>query len=120
LTQSEAKKFCENEQQFPARLVEIESAEENSAIIAEIERRNFAARKIGFWIGITDRHSEGRWVLESTGKSVVFTDWYYGEPNYFNSVENCAVLNCAVHYKWTDVHCSRVWHDRMRTALCEM
>merc|ERR1712130_239476 len=75
MTQSEARKFCEEEQLIPSHLVEIESAEENNAIIAEIRRRNFLSRKIEFWLGITDRHSEGRWVLESTGKSVVFTDW---------------------------------------------
>merc|ERR1719391_1502422 len=120
LTQSEARKFCEEEQQLPARLVEIESAEENSAIIAEIKRRNFVSRKIEFWIGITDRHYEGRWVLESTGKSVVFTDWHSGEPNNYKSVENCAVWY--PHYKWNDVYCDRAMlvDGRMRTALCEM
>merc|ERR1719458_649196 len=62
MTQSEAKKFCEEEQQVTARLVEIDSAEENRAIIAEMKRRN--SQKIHFWLGITDRHSEGHWVLE--------------------------------------------------------
>merc|ERR1712165_658679 len=81
MTQSEAKKFCEEEQEVPARLIEIDSAEENRAIIAEIKKQNFVSRKIEFWLGITDRHSEGDWVLESTGKSVVFTDWKSGEPN---------------------------------------
>merc|ERR1711971_873019 len=75
MTKSEAKKFCEEEQQVPARLVEIDSAEENRAIIAEMQRRNSFSRKINFWLGITDRHSEGQWLLESTFKSVVFTDW---------------------------------------------
>merc|ERR1712113_719448 len=74
MTQSEAKKFCEEEQGIPAHLVEIDSMEENRAIIAEIQQRDFFSRKIKFWLGITDRHSEGHWVLESTGKSVVFTN----------------------------------------------
>merc|ERR1712037_501547 len=81
MTQSEAKKFCEEEQEVPARLVEIDSAEEDRAIVAEIQQSNFFSRKIYFWLGITDRHSEGHWVLESTGKSVVFTNWHSGEPN---------------------------------------
>merc|ERR1712110_1271979 len=89
MTQSEAKKFCEEEQEVPAHLVEIDSAEENRAITAEIKRRNFDSRKIEFWLGITDRHSEGHWVLESTGKSVGFTDWNSGEPNNWGSGENC-------------------------------
>ena len=121
LTQSEAKKFCEEEQQVPARLVEIDSAEENRAIIAEIKRRNFVRRKIEFWIGITDRHSEGHWVLESTGKSVGFTDWDSGEPNNANSGENCASHNVNHSYKWNDENCNsdEGSDGRIRTALCE-
>merc|ERR1712037_1057615 len=118
MTQSEAKKFCEEEQQVPAHLVEIDSAEENLAIVAEIKRRNFLSRKINFWLGITDRHSEGHWVLESTGKSVVFTDWNSGEPNNDGSDENCAAINHV--FEWNDLKCS----DKTRggwtwTALCE-
>merc|ERR1712088_708435 len=67
MTQIEAKKFCEEDQEVPARLVEIDSAEENRAIDAEMQRRNSFSQKINFWLGITDRHSEGDWVLESTG-----------------------------------------------------
>merc|ERR550519_1968739 len=130
LTQSEAKKFCEEEQQFPARLVEIESAEENRAIIAELKRRNFHSKKIQVWLGITDRHSEGHWVLESTGKSVVFTDWNSGEPNNLGSGENCAAISSAYKrnkrndptgkWKWNDSKCSNNTRlGWMRTALCE-
>merc|ERR550519_235118 len=117
LTQSEAKKFCEEEQQFPARLVEIESAEENRAIIAELKRRNFHSKKIQVWIGITDRHSEGYWVLESTGKSVVFTDWNSGEPNNAGASgsENCAFIND--EYKWNDCKCKQA--SPWLTAICE-
>ena len=121
LTQSEAKKFCEEEQQVPAHLVEIDSAEENRAIIDEIKRRDFFSRKIEFWLGITDRHSEGHWVLESTGRSVVFTDWRSGEPNnngrYGN--ENCAYING--NHEWNDVDCNHKTGSGMKTsALCEM
>merc|ERR1712037_115960 len=92
MTQIEAKKFCEEDQEVPARLVEIDSAEENRAIDAEMQRRNSFSQKINFWLGITDRHSEGDWVLESTGKSVNFTNWNSGEPNNGNGnpgSENC-------------------------------
>ena len=120
MTQIEAKKFCEEEQQVPAHLVEIDSAEENRAIVAEIQRRNFARRKIDFWLGINDRHSEGHWVLESTGKSVVFTDWNSGEPNNAGThgSENCAHFNR--YYKWNDLDCNdKPGNGWMRTALCE-
>jgi len=119
LTQSEAKKFCEEEQEVQAHLVEIDSAEENRAIIAEMQRRNFESRKIEFWLGITDRHSEGHWVLESTGKSVVFTDWKSGEPNNFGSGENCAHIYINSGYKWNDLECNRKTGAWIRTALCE-
>jgi len=114
LTQSEAKKFCEEEQQVPAHLVEIDSAEENRAVLAEIQRRNFGTY---FWLGITDRHSEGDWVLESTGKRVVFTDWNSGEPNNAGASgsENCAFIND--EYKWNDCKCEQA--TPWLTAICE-
>jgi len=121
MTQIEAKKFCEEEQQVPAHLVEIDSAEENRAIVAELKRRNFFSRKINFWLGINDRHSEGHWVLESTGKSVVFTNWLSGEPNNDGAYgsENCAHFNR--DYKWNDLDCNdKPGNGWVRTALCEM
>ena len=39
MTQSEAKKFCEEEQKVPSHIFRIDSAEENSAIVAEIKPR---------------------------------------------------------------------------------
>ena len=107
---------------MPARLVEIESAEENSAIIAEIKRRNFVSRKIEFWLGITDRQSEGHWVSESTGKSVILTNWSSGEPNNSGNPgnENCANIQ-GWNYKWNDRKCNdKTGNGWMRTALCEM
>merc|ERR1712018_809842 len=120
MTQSEAKKFCEEEQEVPAHLVEIDSAEENRAIIAEMHRQNSFSQKINFWLGITDRHSEGHWVLESTGKSVVFTDWKSGEPNNAgrSGSENCAFINELEG--WNDVDCNgKPNNGWTRTALCE-
>ena len=134
MTQSEAKKFCEEEQKEPARLVEIDSAEENSAIIAEIKRQK-TGQNIEFWLGITDRHSEGHWVLESTNKSAVFGDWASGEPDngdgsYSNIYmasdgsmhrydgkslvdppgDNCAHLAAKWGYKWNDIDCNYKGH----------
>merc|ERR1712020_720654 len=105
MTQSEAKKFCEEEQGVPAHLVEIDSAEENRAIIAEMQRQNSYLRKTNFWLGINDRHSEGHWVLESTGKSVVFANWRSGEPNNAGS-EDCAHIDDRDIFKWNDVPCN--------------
>merc|ERR1712020_40311 len=118
MTQSDAKKFCEEEQEVPAHLVEIDSLEENRAINAEMKRQNFYSPKINFWLGITDRQSEGHWVFESTGKSVVFTDWNSGEPNNAGRTENCAFINALD--KWNDVDCNiKPNNGWTRTAFCE-
>ena len=120
MTQIEAKAFCEEEQQVPAHLVEIDSLEENRAINAEMLRQNFYSRKINFWLGINDRHTEGQWVLESTGKSVVFTDWNSGEPNTAgrSGNENCTFINELD--KWNDVNCNgKPNNGWTRTAFCE-
>merc|ERR1712203_190403 len=64
MTQSEAKKFCEEEQEVPARLIEIDSVEENNAIQAEMNRRG----AIHVWFGITDKFSEGHWRCSPPGR----------------------------------------------------
>ena len=42
MTQKEAVSFCENEQEVPAHLIEVDSQEENQAIHCEDERREAA------------------------------------------------------------------------------
>ena len=121
MTQSEAKKFCEEEQEVPAHLIEINSAEENRAIVAEMQRQNSFSRKINFWLGINDRRSEGHWVHESTGRSVNFANWNSGEPNNGNGnpgSENCAFINELEG--WNDVDCNgKPNNGWTRTAFCE-
>ena len=80
MSQPNAQKFC---RAALSQLVEVNSREENEAIKAEINRRGFRSRKVEFWMGVTDRHSEGNWVLESTGESPPFTYLRDGEPNDF-------------------------------------
>ena len=83
LTQSAARNFCENELEVPAHLVEINTEEENDAILCELDRLGHSSGQSGvsYWIGITDRHTEGKWELESNGQSVIFTNWDQTEPN---------------------------------------
>ena len=57
----EANKFCKN---IGAKLVEINSEEENAAIVDEINKRKFQENKMYFWIGLTDLRKEGVWKLE--------------------------------------------------------
>ena len=125
LTQSEAQRFCAHEQQFPSQLVEIDTVHENNAIVAEIKRRNPLAALLGtsltiqFWLGITDRGSEGRWVTESNGNRLKFTNWSSGEPNNgWGNDEDCAHINH--QYLWNDRNCNYKSEQEIRTALCEM
>merc|ERR1712203_1099596 len=66
MTQSEAKKFCEEEQGVPAHLLEMDSDEEERAIIAEMQRRNSFSQKIS-WLGICQKNCAAPWTQLSTG-----------------------------------------------------
>ena len=120
MSQPNAQKFC---QAALSQLVEVNSREENEAIKAEINRRGFRSRKVEFWMGITDRHSEGNWVLESTGESLPFTYWRDGEPNDSGG-EDCAHWTSNPSMKWHDGDCNegrnKVWTGHNYNALCEI
>ena len=114
MTQSEAKKFCEEEQEVPAHLIEIDSVEENNAIQAEMNRRG----AIHVWLGITDKYSEGHWTLQSTGEAVVYTNWGTNEPNNGGSKEHCAYMGDDGH--WNDIVCNMCANGQKWTAVCEL
>ena len=65
MSQPNAQKFC---RAALSQLVEVNSREENEAIKAEINRRGFRSRKVEFWMGVTDRQSEGNWVWNPRGR----------------------------------------------------
>ena len=67
MTWFEAQEHCEGE---GGKLVEIDSEEENTALVVEINRRGYAVKNINFWLGLSDLESEGDWRLASfKGKS---------------------------------------------------
>ena len=116
MTQSVAKKICESSH---SHLVEINTEKESEAVKAEIDRRGFKARKIEFWLGITDRQSEGDWVLESNGERIPFSDWDKSESNDGDQRgEDCAHSNS--FNKWIDRHCDFHHKSYTYTALCEI
>ena len=88
----EANKFCKN---IGAKLVEINSEEENAAIVDEINKRKFQEKKMYFWIGLTDLRKEGVWKLESNGATANYQNWDESykdnpEPNNHGGNEDCA------------------------------
>ena len=61
------------------KLVEIDSKEENAALVEEINKRGFTG--INFWMGLTDLESEGDWRLASNGLEPQYENWHEGQPN---------------------------------------
>ena len=61
-----------------------------------------------FWLGLTDKVSEGRFVLESTGSVPSFTNWATNEPNDHGDGEDCSEIYTSGESlgKWNDQSCS--------------
>ena len=66
----EAKDYCKAD---GGKLVEIDSEEENTALVEEMKRRGLKDRK--FWIGLTDRESHGEWILETSRLKPSYLNW---------------------------------------------
>ena len=99
-----ARKYC---QDLGAQLVEIDSSEENKAIIKEIERRGFHAQKKQFWLGLTDRRTEGKWVYESLLAEPLFENWAFGQPDdggWFAEEDWAYIVTDSM---WNDYNCNQ-------------
>ena len=103
-----------------ARLVEINSEEENDQIVHEINRIGF--RNKHFWIGLTDLEEEGVWRFESNGSEPQYTNWHYNEPDN-NTDADCVRLKKPTNqWKWGDFPCNlSSYNDNQFTihAICE-
>ncbi|XP_050186562.1 hepatic lectin-like [Myiozetetes cayanensis] len=65
----------------------------------------FRTRNERFWIGLSDRNSEGIWEwIDGTDYGSSFTFWKEGEPNDSGGNEDCAHL--WLGGRWNDVHCN--------------
>ncbi|KAM3656320.1 hepatic lectin-like isoform X3 [Ammospiza caudacuta] len=78
------------------------------AVVGSFAEQQFLmsrARNERFWIGLTDRNSEGNWEwVDGTDYKSSFTFWREGEPNDSGNNEDCAHL--WISGKWNDVHCT--------------
>ena len=102
----DSKKECK---QSGGHLVEIDSLEEQEALIGELERQGlmgYDAPVYGFWIGLTDIFHDGTWVWDHQGKPLNFSAWASREPNNEAGVQHCVAMNIRRERgKWDDVGC---------------
>ena len=59
---------------------------------------------MGYWIGLSDQDTEGHFIW-TNGEETNYTNWYEGEPNDYEHVEDCANF---VYWSffWYDTTCS--------------
>merc|ERR1712130_563219 len=107
-------------------LVEVDSQEEQDAILREIASRGWDGdTHFGFWIGLTDIFHDGTWVWDNLGKPLDFSYWAPGEPNNWGGLQHCAAIKLwGENGKWDDVGCEAVKIEHMGTGetyghICE-
>merc|ERR1719365_417193 len=100
----DSKRECK---QSGGHLVEIDSLEEQEALIGELERQGlmgYDAPVYGFWIGLTDIFHDGTWVWDHRGQPLNFSAWASGEPNNERGVQHCVAMNIRRERgNWDDV-----------------
>ena len=84
----DAERHCERE---GGKLVEIDSEEENRALVEEINRGGYKDRNMHFWVGLNELEADGNWRLASNGLEPTYLNWHEGEPNEGGN-EHCARL----------------------------
>lgn len=104
-TWDEARSYC---QRLGMDLAILEDLDENAWLFEQAE----AVERREYWIGLSDREEEGRFVWWD-GRAAEFTHWTYGEPNDYGGAEDCAHL-LGHDDLWNDNRC-----DAQLGVLCE-
>ncbi|XP_063301806.1 hepatic lectin-like [Pelobates fuscus] len=79
-------------------------------VITSQEEQLFLMSKVSYktnryWIGLSDMEDEGVWTwVDGTGYERSYKNWRKGEPNDFESNEDCA--HVWLDGEWNDVHCT--------------
>ena len=119
----DANDLCKTE---GGKLAEIDSKEENTALVEEMIKQGYTWKNMHFWMGLTDRGSEGDRRLKSNDMEPSFTKLGPSEPNNgpgsLLKDEKCAKLGGRVG-NWNDVDCfmntTKIGIKKSLHALCE-
>ncbi|KAJ8304061.1 hypothetical protein KUTeg_017644 [Tegillarca granosa] len=84
-------------------LAEVEDADENRFLKSN-------AVFDSYWIGGTDKQTEGVFMWVHSGVKFDFNDWDNGEPNDAEGNEDCVQLKKEFDYKWNDSICAMNYH----------
>ena len=98
VTWNDAQQVCES---LNSNLTSIHSAAESDFILGQVR----SADTNEFWIGFTDRANEGsfEWV---DGSDVTYTNWIEGQPDDFQSNQDCSIFVLNWNFGWDDGTCS--------------
>lgn len=66
-----------------------------------------------FWIGVSDATNEGNFAYQSSGSSILYSNWNDGEPNNDFGTENCVAI-VGKKGKWFDQNCTIT-----KKSICE-
>ena len=131
----EAKRECKKNGGY---LVEIESQEEQDALLAwiweEVERVEGVEvlppyQNPLFWIGLTDVFHDGTWVWDQFGRPLAFSRWEEKEPEDYarwrassSQGQHCAAINLEIGGLWMQVSCDdyrRTSYGNYGRYICE-
>eukprot|EP00057_Strongylocentrotus_purpuratus_P029711 XP_011684185.1 PREDICTED: macrophage mannose receptor 1-like [Strongylocentrotus purpuratus] len=110
ITWDQARTYC---QIMGGDLASFQTKEEEAYIVSSYTPIDPDTAKYGFWTGLNDKSREGgfQW---SDGVALVYLNWDSGEPNDFDSSENCGEMYFTGR-GWNDLSCSAT-----RSFLCKV
>ncbi|XP_070195439.1 asialoglycoprotein receptor 2-like isoform X2 [Littorina saxatilis] len=106
-----AKAFCEL---LGAKMLEVESKAENDFIVAQMSRSGLSR----VWMGINDLVREARWVYNSNGLPLKYSNWLsakFDNSQAYEGGEDCGEIFS--NGGWNDLWCERYYQQT--TPVCE-